>query len=340
VTNGPRRAAVVLGHSLVLLALTVTVGVAVVRYTGIQEYGFRMMGIAGASAAATAVAGAVALAGAQLVLLGHRRPVRGVALSLLGAAVPVVLLVQMTAPGLSGALFPERSTEGPGFTILTQNLFFQADDPRGVLDAVLERGADVLVLTEFTPEYEALLDSRSDIDRIRSAYPHQWREPAPSGGGLAVLSSLPIERAVPVPLSAPAVMIELGVAGEQVDLYAVHPVAPSDRWGLRQWQHDYRVLTGDAEDAPGRTVMAGDFNASTGHRAFRRLLRSGDLRDASDVGGAGVVGTWPSGWLIPPVMRLDHILVGDGIGVEHVEVLDHIGSDHRGVEARLRVARS
>lgn len=36
-------------------------------------------------------------------------------------------------------------------------------------------------------------------------------------------------------------------------------------------------------------------------------------------------------------MRLDHVLVGRGIGVEGVELLPHSGSDHRGVEARLRV---
>ena len=36
-------------------------------------------------------------------------------------------------------------------------------------------------------------------------------------------------------------------------------------------------------------------------------------------------------------MRLDHVLVGDGVGVDGVEVLEDVGADHRGVEARLRV---
>jgi endonuclease/exonuclease/phosphatase family metal-dependent hydrolase len=39
-------------------------------------------------------------------------------------------------------------------------------------------------------------------------------------------------------------------------------------------------------------------------------------------------------------MRLDHILVGDAVGVVSVTQLDGAGSDHRGVEARLRVTRS
>ena len=205
---------------------------------------------------------------------------------------------------------------------------------------MLDRRADVLVLTEFTAAFDEALDQRPDAAEIDERYPYQWRRPAGVGRGLAVLSSLPIERVVPVPLSAPAIVATLRVGEEEVELYAVHPMAPSDRWGLLQWQHDYRVLTADAEDAGPNVVMAGDFNATSGHRRYRHLLSAGDLRDAHDVGGGGLVGTWPVGWPIPPLMRLDHVLVGEGIGVERFELLDPTTSDHLGVEAWLRVPRS
>ena len=41
-----------------------------------------------------------------------------------------------------------------------------------------------------------------------------------------------------------------------------------------------------------------------------------------------------------PLMRLDHVLVGEGIGVERFELLEATASDHLGVEAWLRVPRS
>ncbi len=89
-----------------------------------------------------------------------------------------------------------------------------------------------------------------------------------------------------------------------------------------------------AELYPGRRC--------SGHDRRRRLQRDrcasplpraqslGGLRDAQDISGSGFGATWPSGDLWPPIMRLDHVLVGNGVGVERVEVLDDVGADHRG----------
>ena len=299
-----------------------------------------MMGVAGAVVVFTSLAAALALVGA-VVVLATSVPDRRLLAGVLGPAlVPVVVLVKMTWPALVGAVLPERASGGEGFSVLAQNLLFENEDPARTLDVVLDRQADVLVLTEFTDAFDSLLEERPDAAEIAERYPYQWRRPAGVGRGLAVLSSLPIERIVPIPLSAPAILATLRVGQERVDLYAVHPMAPSDRWGLLQWQQDYRVLTADAEDAGPNVVMAGDFNATSGHRAYRRLLDRGDLRDAHDVGGGGLVGTWPVGWPIPPLMRLDHVLVGEGIGVERFELVEPTASDHLGVEAWLRVPRS
>ena len=336
----PRRGVAALGWSLFALGLLATAAVAVIRYTSLHERGFRMMGVAGASVAFTGVAAAVALIGA-VVVLAVSEPTRSMVLRVLAPALaPVLVLVHMTAPALSGAIRPERATSGHRVSVVAQNLYFENEDPGRTLEVVLGRGADVLVLTELTDEFDRLLDEGPHAATVAERYPHQWRRPEGYGSGIAVLSALPIERVVPVPLSAPAAALTLRVGDELVDLYAVHPMAPSDRWGLLQWQHDYRVLTADAEDAGPNTVMAGDFNATTGHRAFRRLLAQGDLRDAHDVGGGGLLGTWPIGWPVPPVMRLDHVLVGEGLGVERFELLGATGSDHLGVEAWLRVPRS
>lgn len=336
-THIPSRTALVVGRVLVVGAVLGTVGLALIRYTGLQERGFRMMGIAGTSVELMGIAAGAGLLGALLVLLGRRHPTREAAAALLCALLPVVLLLEMTAPALAGAVRPERSSGGEGFSVLAQNLWFENEDPESTLEALLRRRADVLVLTEFTPEFDRLLDRGPAAREVRDRYPHQWREPEEIGAGLAVLSSVPFDRAVSVPLSNHAVKVELRVGAERVDLYALHPVAPSDMWGLVSWQHDYSVLTAEARDSRPQTVMAGDFNATTGHRAFRRLLDVGDLRDAHDVGGGGLAGTWPVGGKLPPLMRLDHVLVGPGIGVERFELLDDIGSDHRGVQAWLRV---
>lgn len=323
------------GRTIAMLGVLGSLGIAVIRYTGLQEYGFRMMGIAGASLAFTLGATAISLVGVAVVLLA--RPTRRDLRWLLPVLVPILLLAEMSAPFVAGRIAPERATDGPALSVLAQNLWFQNEDPQRTLDAVLDSGADVLVLTEFTPDFDRLLDDGPRSAATRSAYPHQWRAAESLGGGLAVLSAVPIEGVVPIPLSARAVAVTLDVAGEEVEVWAMHPVAPSDRWGLKQWQHDYRVLLADVADAGPRTVLAGDFNATRGHRAFRRLLRAGELRDVQDAAGGPAIATWPSGMGFPPLMRLDHVLVGSGIGIAGVTILPDIGSDHRGVLAELRV---
>lgn len=334
-TRPRRRAVVVLtrsfaGPALLWAGVGATLFVASIRHTAVQELGMRLMGIAGIAVLLTTCAAAVSLAGAVLVTRGgtRRNPVALVAL------VPWLLLAQMTYPAVRGAVLPERAADGVRVVVLAQNLWYENEDHDRTVRLVLERRADVLVLTEFTPEFDRAVD-RADVTRD---YPHQWRRPARAGAGLAVLSRVPFGEVTQVPLSTSAVSVELRPPGARaVTLYAIHPLAPSDVYGLVKWRSDYRTLQRDAEDFGPFTVVAGDFNANSGHRAFRRLARIGGLRDAHDVGGGGLSGTWPTGSRLPAVMRLDHVMVGSGIGVERFELLRDVGSDHRGVEAWLRV---
>ena len=91
----------------------------------------------------------------------------------------------------------------------------------------------------------------------------------------------------------------------------------------------------DALDGPVR-VLAGDFNATLDHVGLRRLLNSGYV-DAADQVGAGLNPTWPSGALWPPPVAIDHVLVDDRCPVDTFSVVDVPGSDHRAVVSRFVV---
>jgi endonuclease/exonuclease/phosphatase (EEP) superfamily protein YafD len=82
-------------------------------------------------------------------------------------------------------------------------------------------------------------------------------------------------------------------------------------------------------------IMAGDFNATSDHAPFVELTRSG-LRDAFGEAGRGTGATWPQ-WKGPvmPLMRLDHVLVDDGVVVLNAQVQANRGSDHRRLVVEL-----
>lgn len=324
-------AAVLVGQVVVMVTV----------YTPLQEVSFRWVGLAGVALPVAAVLAAVGTAGAVLAARAapaapaatDRRRRAVLVLVMLAGWVPVVLLA---APTLSGMVAPRPAGDGQEFTLLTQNLWYQHPDPAEMAAATLARGADVMVLVEYTPAHRAALLEAG----MGEAYPHLWEEPGDLGGGLAIASTFPLERVERLPTWSGAVRVELRLDDGTITLYGAHPVAPSDRYGLRRWVEDHRTLSASVRGAPASVVVAGDLNATTGHRRLRKLMDVGGLVDAQDASGTGFGATWPANGWVPPVMRLDRVLVGEEVGVVSVELLDAAGSDHRGVEARLRLTRS
>ena len=79
-------------------------------------------------------------------------------------------------------------------------------------------------------------------------------------------------------------------------------------------------------------VLAGDFNASQSHPAFRAMIEG--LTDAHRATGGGWVRTWPQGRRIPPFVQLDHIL-GRGFTAVDAGVTSVRGTDHAAVWATV-----
>lgn len=86
----------------------------------------------------------------------------------------------------------------------------------------------------------------------------------------------------------------------------------------------------------GPVVLLGDFNATPWSCAYRRLGRR--LTDAGRLAPKRPGPTFPSRF---PILRLDHVFVGEGISVERVEAvrmpLARVASDHLPLLAEIRV---
>jgi endonuclease/exonuclease/phosphatase (EEP) superfamily protein YafD len=328
VTGRSRRLPSLAGVALLGMSMVGAVVVVVVAYTGIQERSARFMALSGMSTAVAAACALCAVVGAALVVWAGRW--RWFAF---GALLPCVVALQLNWTTTWGLLRPERAQDGSALTVLAQNLWYLNEDLDHTAQAVLARDADVVVLTEYTPAAADAFHAAG----LREQYRYRWEVEQSFGKGIAVASRLPFDPPQDLGLSGPGARLQLEVGADEVTLFAVHTNAPSSVWDLPRWQSDMAALIEQVDGAGPETIVAGDFNATSGHRRFRELLRRGDLRDVQDVGGGGFANTWPAGSWLPTVLRLDHILVGPGIGVESFTMLPDIGSDHLGVEAQLRV---
>jgi endonuclease/exonuclease/phosphatase (EEP) superfamily protein YafD len=245
---------------------------------------------------------------------------------LLPVTAAVLVSAAIALPGWFAATSPQAPRD---LTVMAVNLSFGKADPDHVAEAVRARSVDVLVATEITPEAEVALDE-SGLDEWFNERAGESRPD--SFTGTMVYSRFPLTEvtgADPVDAHTPSVQPEVvvDVSGTPVRLKAVHVMAPlageTERWraglgALATWR--------DRQSGDQPTVLAGDFNASQGHPAFRALADGQD--DAHRVAGMGWVRTWPFvDHRVPPYVQIDHLLSRDLTVVEAGQVAIH-GTDH------------
>jgi endonuclease/exonuclease/phosphatase (EEP) superfamily protein YafD len=269
------------------------------------------------------VAAAAPLAALGLRLAGRRGPAATAVL----ASAALGLLVRSRE-------IPRRQPEagGPTLRVLTINLLVGRADPDAVVARVGQEDPDVLFLQELTANAQTRLKQAGLEDLL----PHtqiEHRDGGPRGSG--IYSRFPLSDGPPLPATfaaQPTALLELP-GGDEVELICVHPRAPAlRRGGSAPWRAELAMLP-----PPGKRprVVAGDFNATVDHAAFRDVLRLG-YADAAVATGNALIRTWgPQDkglWL-----TIDHVLVTRGCAVLGYAVHDVPGSDHRAVYAEIRL---
>jgi endonuclease/exonuclease/phosphatase family metal-dependent hydrolase len=241
-----------------------------------------------------------------------------------------------TALGLAvrprGIPRPQPTASGPVLRVLTVNMWHGRADAEAVVALVREASADVLFVQELTADAVSRL-RQAGLDGLM---PHTRLELRHGSGGSGIYSRFPLgkgPRVAPVRAAQPTALLELP-SGEAVELVCVHPSAPALRWrdGAVRWRTELAVLP-----PPGGLprVVAGDFNATIDHAAFRDVLRLG-YADAARQAGQALTPTWG-----PPgkgaVLTLDHVLVDRSCAVLACSVHTVPGSDHRAVYAAIQL---
>jgi endonuclease/exonuclease/phosphatase family metal-dependent hydrolase len=185
---------------------------------------------------------------------------------------------------------------------------------------VREEGVDVLVLAEVTPTFLAGLDAAGIADVL----PHRAGGTDEFVAGTMVLSNQPLGEAA---LLNPAFQSYRLTVGD-LTVLAVHPTAPTIP---RLWRADHEVIRDEA-DRSGADMIVGDLNASPDHKVLRALDSIG-FRDAGELSNEGWQPTWPANHLgimplLPPLVRIDHVLVTGTLASLGTHTVDIDGTDH------------
>jgi endonuclease/exonuclease/phosphatase family metal-dependent hydrolase len=192
------------------------------------------------------------------------------------------------------------------------------------MNLVRAKAVDVLTL----PELDQPMLTRLDEAGMAELLPNRVVDPRPGAEGSGIASRYPLRTIVLIAestLSQPSAVVDLP-GRDDFEIVAVH-VQAAIHGNANTWR---RELTSLPPPNPARIrVLAGDFNATFDHGAFRTILDPGYV-DAAEQTGDGLIPTWsalPSG----PPLTIDHILVAARVAISSYSVLTLPGSDHNAI---------
>jgi endonuclease/exonuclease/phosphatase (EEP) superfamily protein YafD len=255
---------------------------------------------------------------------------------LLAAALVVVAAhVAFVAPEVvAHEPLPALTPTTPRLRLVTANVYGGNAAPGRDADEIRDGAPDVVLLQEATPRIIAALDATGALEGL----PHRAVVPRTDHFAALFASRQPLLDQDVVEVDGRPVIVRatIDVAGTVVRVYSVHAIAPFE--GHREaWERDLRAVAAAVRAERLPVVVAGDFNATWGHREFRRLLEAG-LTDAAAARGHPFQMTWPRDRrVVPPVARIDHVLTTKGLTVVSVRSGRGLGSDHRPLLAEVAV---
>ena len=257
--------------------------------------------------------------------------------SLIVGAVVLVVLRQLRWASLVlafavlnlGAMTPQlvkwRTAEAGGGTKLRfvlANVNVKNQYHQALVSFLHQADPDVIVLAEINQEWV------DGIRSLREEYPYSVVVPLEGYFGIGVWSRLPIVSGETVYFTEekiPSIVATLDAPGGELLLVGAHAMPPINALSAGVRARMLGALSERTRTASSNVVVLADLNTTPRGYAFRSLLRSSGLKDASR--GQGVRWTWPAR-IWPLAIPIDHALVSEQVYVLGLETGPNIGSDH------------
>lgn len=231
------------------------------------------------------------------------------------------------------------STDDAYARVMTCNVYKGQANARDIVDAVRDQRVEVLALQETTEPFLKELANAGIYDYL----PYSTVGSADHYFGNALFSAAPLDSPTDAEFDSSASDMPAGTVAFDggrlaVRFVSVHTTSPSaSTWGL--WRRSLNEMDTLRSRTDVRYVLMGDFNATTDHAAFRRLLGE-RFQDATMTSGHGIVFTWPSDKRpAPAAVGIDHIVTERDVRVGQIKTIRIPGADHDALLATLEFAQ-
>ncbi|MFE7168907.1 endonuclease/exonuclease/phosphatase family protein [Streptomyces sp. NPDC057616] len=207
------------------------------------------------------------------------------------------------------------------FKVLTSNVEFGRGTD-SLVPEIRRHRPDIVFVEECEYGCQATL-----LREFGTTYPYRRAVAAEGSKGSIVLSRFPLRATAGVrgTMGMPGAVAD--VRGHEVRLQLAHPMPPlPGQVGL--WRRELGRLRDTAAATRTPLVLAGDFNSSQDHAAFRRILDTG-LNDAAALTGHDRTPSWPARLTPTFGAQIDHVLVSRDFSASSTRFLRLADTDHR-----------
>lgn len=221
------------------------------------------------------------------------------------------------------AVAVSEQPDGDTISILSQNLGYRNRHAEPMASVLQSRAADIVILQEFTPDWQRSLAG------VAEAYDHVVALPRQDGFGIAVFSNLRISGSEVLAfgeLQTPAIVIDVVEKRYTGKLVAVHLPAPMNSGLTIDRNRQYLELAEYVKELDVPYIVVGDFNNTPTAPSLRRFVRAIDAHMAAPI----YLPTWPSS-LGAAGIPIDLAMGDRRVRLSRRELLPHVHSDHRGL---------
>jgi endonuclease/exonuclease/phosphatase (EEP) superfamily protein YafD len=262
---------------------------------------------------------------------------------LLGASLLVVAaqlffaLPELTA----GTPVPAAAAHAYKFRVFDANVDQANPSMAGYAKEIRAAHPDLLTLEEATPEDRVQLQQAGAFRGL----PHVYEVNDTGSRAFVIASRYPLGPSSVTKIFGGffygglpfLVRTSLHLPKVTIPLWVVHTTPPlNPRWQNFNDELE-QITTMIKARTPGPLLMVGDFNATWGNRGFKNIVDAG-MSDAAASRGDAFDMTWSQNlFVLPPVVRFDHVLTNSSLAVTTITTMDGPGSDHRALQATVAV---
>ena len=254
---------------------------------------------------------------------------------LAGAALVIVVLqVIFVLPELTAAQpIPAWATTAPSLKLFDANVYDVNPNMAGYAAEIKAYQPQLLTLEEAVPTDVTQLKASGALADL--PYSVQIRRYDPHAFFIA--SKYPLtEVSISYLYGAPLIVkMTVQLPSGPRPLWVVHTTGPVPG-SFSIWKGQLADINQQLRlRGPAGLLMVGDFNSTWGNRGFRQILAQG-MTDGAAARARPFQMTWSQTKpVIPPLVRIDHVLTGSDVAVTTIGTDKGPGSDHRDVQATV-----